>query len=110
MRLIGILSSEERRSLAREDVAAFLEPAFRSAQEQDCRTRTVAGAGVVDSMCGTLSDADRAKYQPPGSQNSHYYCPCERKEYLGVDATRLLGVTALNLAACGPWRSATSRR
>eukprot|EP00937_MAST-01D_sp_MAST-1D-sp2_P000998 g998.t1 len=34
---------------------------------------------------------------PPGSRNPHYFCPCG-ENYLGVDATRLLGVVALNLA------------
>jgi phytoene dehydrogenase-like protein len=35
---------------------------------------------------------------PAGSQNAHYFCS-ECDSYLGVDATRLLGVVALNLAA-----------
>ena len=36
-------------------------------------------------------------YMPKGSNNPHYYCTCERKEYLGVDAVRWLGMICLNL-------------
>jgi hypothetical protein len=34
---------------------------------------------------------------PPQSSNPHFFCPCEKRQYLGVDATRLLGFVALNL-------------
>ncbi len=37
------------------------------------------------------------EYMPKGSSNPHYFCSCEKKEYLGVDATRWLGMICLNL-------------
>ena len=36
-------------------------------------------------------------YMPKGSNNPHYFCNCEKREYLGVDATRWLGMICLNL-------------
>ena len=44
-----------------------------------------------------ISSADKQEYMPPNSSNPHYFCPCEKKQYLGVDASRWLGVVLLNL-------------
>lgn len=44
-----------------------------------------------------INSAENAEYMPPGSSNPHYFCSCEKKQYLGVDATRWLGVVLLNL-------------
>lgn len=48
------------------------------------------GEGLVDST-------KRPEYMPPNSSNPHYFCPCDKKQYLGVDASRWLGVVAVNL-------------
>ena len=45
---------------------------------------------VVDSV-------QQPSYMPPNSSNPHYFCSCAKKQYMGVDATRLLGIVALNL-------------
>lgn len=44
-----------------------------------------------------MSSVHRPEYMPPNSSNPHYFCPCEKQQYMGVDATRLLGFVALNL-------------
>lgn len=44
-----------------------------------------------------INSVVRPEYMPPNSSNPHYFCPCAKKQYLGVDATRLLGMVALNL-------------
>jgi hypothetical protein len=44
-----------------------------------------------------INSAVNSEYMPAGSSNPHYFCPCEKRQYLGVDATRWLGVTILNL-------------
>ncbi len=43
-----------------------------------------------------ISSLDDATKMPSGSKNAHYFCPCEKSEYLGVDATRWLGMVVLN--------------
>jgi len=43
-----------------------------------------------------INSVENPAYMPPGSSNPHYFCPCEKKQYLGVDATRWLGVVLLN--------------
>jgi hypothetical protein len=44
-----------------------------------------------------MNSVTSPEYMPPNSSNPHYFCPCDKKQYLGVDATRLLGIIALNL-------------
>jgi hypothetical protein len=44
---------------------------------------------------------------PKNSSNPHYFCPCDKKQYLGVDATRLLGFVALNLKLAEGYTSNT---
>lgn len=48
------------------------------------------GKDLIDSV-------EHKEYMPPNSSNPHYFCSCEKRQYLGVDACRLLGVIALNL-------------
>ena len=47
------------------------------------------------------------EYMPPKSSNPHYFCGCSKKQYLGVDASRLLGVVALNLKHAKDFKSKT---
>ena len=63
------------------------------------------GVGLVESCdpveAGILSSLEAPELQPPGSKNAHFFCgACEEGEYLGVEANRWLGVTALNLDRC----------
>jgi hypothetical protein len=47
---------------------------------------------IIDSSLPKYKD----EYMPQGSSNPHYFCPCEERQYLGLDATRLLGMVGLN--------------
>lgn len=46
---------------------------------------------IIDS-----SMPEHKEYMPEGSSNPHYFCPCEERTYLGLDASRLLGMVILN--------------
>eukprot|EP01060_Flectonema_neradi_P005353 TRINITY_DN13552_c0_g1_i1.p1 TRINITY_DN13552_c0_g1~~TRINITY_DN13552_c0_g1_i1.p1 ORF type:complete len:789 (+),score=129.39 TRINITY_DN13552_c0_g1_i1:78-2369(+) len=53
--------------------------------------------GAVTWVEATNSLTDPSlKLQPEGSENPHYFCACDKREYLGVNAQRILGVTAVS--------------
>jgi hypothetical protein len=54
-------------------------------------------ANQVEWKGDVIDSTKQKEYMPPNSSNPHYFCPCKKKEYLGVDATRLLGYVAVNL-------------
>ena len=54
-----------------------------------------------------INSVNSPKYMPPKSSNPHYFCACSKQQYLGVDATRLLGVVALNLRRSNEFKSNT---
>lgn len=51
----------------------------------------------VEWKGNVINSTEHKEYMPPNSANPHYFCPCHKREYLGVDATRFLGYVALNL-------------
>jgi hypothetical protein len=46
-----------------------------------------------------------SQYMPTNSSNPHFFCPCDQRQYLGVDATRLLGFLAVNLKLADGYKS-----
>ena len=47
---------------------------------------------------GVIDSSKQPEFMPEGSSNPHYFCGCDEKTYLGLDATRLLGAWTLSFA------------
>jgi hypothetical protein len=64
-------------------------------------------ANQIEWKGNVIDSTKQREYMPPSSSNPHYFCPCEKKEYLGVDATRLLGYVAVNLKLANGYKDNT---
>lgn len=57
---------------------------------------------------GNVIDSSKEKeYMPKNSSNPHFFCSCQKKQYLGVDATRLLGFLVINLRKASGYKENT---